>query len=168
MDKQKWIPQLISIDTIDAQGQIDIQLDYNFSHSGRYTPSSQIEVVVTPVKHPYAVKQKVFTIFDQSNLPLEGNRRQPSLDYVDNIPNPFNPTTYIKYELLLGGAVEITIYDIMGRKVRTLFDGVEDPGLKSIPWDSTDDNGTALGTGFYFYTIKSGIDFKKGKMLLLK
>ena len=90
------------------------------------------------------------------------------IDHVDNIPNPFNPATNIKYELLVSGKVEIIIYDIMGRKVRTLFDGAQDAGLRSVFWDSSDDNGTDLGTGFYFYTIKSGADSKKGRMLLLK
>ena len=56
----------------------------------------------------------------------------------------------------------------MGRKVRTLYDGVQEAGLKSVLWDSADDNGIDLGTGFYFYTIKTGTGFKKGRMLLLK
>ena len=43
---------MTGIDTIDAQGQINIQLDYNFSHGERYTPYSQINVAVIPVKHP--------------------------------------------------------------------------------------------------------------------
>ena len=120
------------------------------------------------MKHPYAIKQKEFIIFDKSNLPLDRNRRQSLIDHVDNIPNPFNPATNIKYELLLSGKVEIIIYDIMGRKVRTLYDGVQEAGLKSVFWDSADDNGIDLGTGFYFYIIKSGTDSKKGRMLLLK
>ena len=159
---------MTGIDTIDAQGQIDIQLDYNFSHGGRYTPYSQINVVAIPLKHPYAIKKKEFTIFDNSNLPLDRNRGQCMIDHVDNIPNPFNPATNIKYELLVSGKVEIIIYDIMGRKVRTLYDGVQEAGYKSILWDSSDDNGIYLGTGFYFYTIKTGTDSKKGRMLLLK
>ena len=167
-DNQKWIPIMTGIDTIDAQEQIDIQLDYNFSHGGRYTPYSQINVVVTPVKHPYAKKQKEFIIFDKSNLPLDRYPRQSLIGHVENIPNPFNPATNIKYELLVSGKVEIIIYDIMGRKVRTLYDGVQEAGLKSVLWDSADDNGIDLGTGFYFYTIKTGTGFKKGRMLLLK
>ena len=57
-DNQKWIPIMTGIDTIDAQEQIDIQLDYNFSHGGRYTPYSQINVVVTPVKTSLREKAK--------------------------------------------------------------------------------------------------------------
>ena len=87
--------------------------------------------------------------------------RQSLIGHVDNIPNPFNPATNIKYELLVSGKVEIIIYDIMGRKVRTLYDGVQEAGLKSVLWDSADDNGIDLGTGFYFYTIKTGTGFKK-------
>jgi len=87
---------------------------------------------------------------------------------VDNIPNPFNPTTTLKYDLLVGGEIKITIYDLMGRKVRTLFDGVQDAGSKSILWDSTDDSGIQIGTGFYFYTIRTTSELKKGKMLFLK
>ena len=60
----------------------------------------------------------------------------------------------------MSGKVKIIIYDIMGRKVRTLYDGVQEAGLKSVLWDSADDN-KDLGTGIYFYTIKTGTDFKK-------
>ena len=167
-DNQKWIPQMTGIDTIDAQGQIDIQLDYNFSHGGRYTPYSQINVVVIPVKHPYAIKQKEFIIFDKSNLPLDRYPRQSLIDHVDNIPNPFNPATNIKYELLVRGKVEIIIYDIMGREIRSLVSGHQDAGFRIVNWDATNDYGQAISAGMYIYVIQAG-DFRMTKkMVLLK
>ena len=64
-----------------------------------------------------------------------------------NYPNPFNPITTLRYDLPERSNVSITIYDILGRKVRTLVQSVEEPGYKSILWDGTDDLGQQLSAG---------------------
>lgn len=167
-DKRKWIRAVHGIDTINALGNLEIELDYNPSRVSRRKPYSQLQIAVTPLKHPYAKKYKEFTIFDLSNTSNNDRVGNLVVSNVDNIPNPFNPTTTLKYDLLVGGEIKINIYDLMGRKVRTLFDGVQEAGSKSILWDSTDDSGIQIGTGFYFYTIRTTSELKKGKMLFLK
>ena len=85
-----------------------------------------------------------------------------------NYPNPFNPTTTIKYDLPEAHNVEVMIYDIMGRKVRTLISEYQDVGYRSIQWDATDDYGRGISAGMYIYTIQAG-DFRQvRKMILLK
>ena len=60
------------------------------------------------------------------------------------------------------------IYDILGREVVTLVNGIEDPGYKSITWRGTDQMGKNVGAGMYFYLIQAG-DFRQvKKMILLK
>ena len=86
----------------------------------------------------------------------------------DNYPNPFNPLTLINYELLSDGLVNITIYDMMGRKVKTLVNGLQTVGYKSIMWNATDDKNEPVSAGLYLYTMQVGGSRQAKKMVLLK
>jgi hypothetical protein len=86
----------------------------------------------------------------------------------DNYPNPFNPTTTISYELPIDGMVNITIYDLVGRKVKTFVNGKQTAGFKSYQWNATNDNGEAVTAGAYFYTVTAGDFAQTKKMVLLK
>ena len=85
-----------------------------------------------------------------------------------NYPNPFNPTTTIKYDLPEAENVQIMVYDIMGRKVRTLVNEYQDIGYRTIRWDATDNYGRAVSAGMYVYTIQAGAFRQVKKMVLLK
>ena len=61
-----------------------------------------------------------------------------------NYPNPFNPVTRIRYDLPENSMVNITVYDMLGREVKTLVNQVQDAGFKSIIWDATNDYGKAI------------------------
>jgi hypothetical protein len=86
-----------------------------------------------------------------------------------NLPNPFNPSTAIQYDVpASGGKVRLRIYDASGRLVRTLVDGMESPGAKTVRWDGRDNYGHQASSGIYFYRL-SAMGFKKvRKMVLLK
>ena len=166
-DDRRWIEPVTGIDTIDAGQLIDIQLELSTAQ-GREMPYSNLEIIVTPIKHSYAKKQKTYMLFDRSNFIESDIDSQMLSSDIDNIPNPFNPTTNIKYDLLKSAHVRVTVYDIMGRQVEVLFDGVQKAGHKSILWNSNDNTGLPISTGLYFYTIEAGSDTKVGKMLLVK
>jgi len=85
-----------------------------------------------------------------------------------NYPNPFNPTTAIRYDLPKQSQVMIAIYDVTGRKIRTLVSKQEEPGYRSVIWNGLNDAGSQVGTGLYIYTIRAGNYFKTRKMLLVK
>ncbi|UCB51654.1 MAG: DUF333 domain-containing protein [Candidatus Zixiibacteriota bacterium] len=85
-----------------------------------------------------------------------------------NYPNPFNPSTAIEYALPKDTWVRITIYNILGRKVRTLFDGHQSAGHRRIVWDSKDDEGREVASGIYFYQIKAGEFTQSKKMVIPK
>jgi hypothetical protein len=73
----------------------------------------------------------------------------------ENYPNPFNAATIILYDLPEESFVELRIYDIMGREIRTLVNGKEAAGYKSIQWDGKDSFGNPVSSGMYIYHISS-------------
>lgn len=86
-----------------------------------------------------------------------------------NVPNPFNPTTVIRYDVPTGGAVvELAIFDVAGRRVRSLVDGFETAGIKHVTWDGRNDRGAHAATGIYFYRMVAGNFVQTRKVLLLK
>ena len=85
-----------------------------------------------------------------------------------NYPNPFNPQTRIRYDLPENSMVNITVYDMLGREVKTLVNQVQNAGFKSIIWDATNDYGKAISAGIYLYQIQAGDYIHTQKMVLLK
>ena len=85
-----------------------------------------------------------------------------------NYPNPFNPTTEIRYDLPSNEYVSINIYDVMGRKIKSLISINQEAGYRSITWDATNDLGQSVSAGMYIYTIQAGEFRQTKKMVLLK
>ena len=89
-----------------------------------------------------------------------------SLD--QNFPNPFNPATAFHYTLAESGTIELTITDIIGRKVTTLISGYQRSGNHNLLWTGKDSNGNQVPSGIYFYNLKSGSNIITKKMTLSK
>jgi len=85
-----------------------------------------------------------------------------------NYPNPFNPVTTIQYDLPDNSQVQVAIYDMLGRKVRTLVSGFENAGFKAVQWQGKNDFGRSVGAGVYIYQIQAGDFLQTRKMILLK
>lgn len=83
-----------------------------------------------------------------------------------NYPNPFNPSTQIEYDLPTKSQVTVTVYNLLGQKVRTLVDRVESAGIHTVEWDGRTDAGEKSATGMYLYRIEAG-EFKQTKKMLL-
>tara|TARA_B100001250_G_scaffold400043_1_gene410132 strand:- start:728 stop:1492 length:765 start_codon:yes stop_codon:yes gene_type:complete len=87
---------------------------------------------------------------------------------LQNFPNPFNPSTEIKFSIPKTEYVSLNIYNTIGQKVRSLKSENMVAGYHSIIWDGTNDSGKLVSTGMYFYSIKSNKFNKTRKMLFLK
>ncbi len=90
-----------------------------------------------------------------------------------NYPNPFNPTTHIGFRIPPGGRsdfgfVDLKIFDIQGRLVKTLINENRQIGEYSVTWNGTDDNGKQVSSGIYIYRLKSGDFYEAKRMLLLR
>ena len=85
-----------------------------------------------------------------------------------NYPNPFNPITTFSYELPNVAQVRIIIYDVLGRKIKSLINTEQSAGYHSLGWDATNDIGEIIPAGMYLYTIQAGEFRDTKKMILLK
>jgi hypothetical protein len=85
-----------------------------------------------------------------------------------NQPNPFNPTTTIRFVVPAAVRAVLSIYSTDGRLVRTLFDDVATPGANEVTWDGRDASGTGVSSGVYFYRLSAGKSSATRKMVLLK
>ena len=98
----------------------------------------------------------------------EINQLPHAFNLYNNYPNPFNPVTTLRYDLPEDALVNITIYDIMGRIVRTLINSQQNADFKSIQWNATNDAGSPLPAGLYLYKIQADNFVQTRKMVLLK
>ena len=78
------------------------------------------------------------------------------------------PVTTLRYDLPEQANVNIIIYDMLGRQVRTLVNQTQDAGFKSVIWDATNDFGKQVSAGVYIYQIQAGEFVQTRKMVLLK
>ncbi len=97
------------------------------------------------------------------------NNNQPHAFRVDqNYPNPFNPLTRISFYVPVATDVSVTVYNILGQKVRTLMDRRVSPGEFVLKWDGTSDTGVPVAGGMYFYRFKAQEHVSVKKCILLK
>ena len=85
-----------------------------------------------------------------------------------NYPNPFNPMTKIMYYLPKKSEISLTIYDALGRVIRTLDKGQKDSGYHTLEWNSKDNFGNKVGAGIYLYQLRTELYIKNNKMILIK
>ncbi len=83
-------------------------------------------------------------------------------------PNPFNPTTSIRFHLSKQQRVQVEIYNVLGQHVKTLLNEIKPDGEHTVSWDGTDNNDKKVSSGIYFYKFKSGTYTKSKKMVLIK
>ncbi len=90
-------------------------------------------------------------------------------DLLQNFPNPFNPETTIRYNLPAASPVKLEIFDVLGRKVRTLVNADrQNPGYHTVLWNGRDDRGRPAASGVYIYRIVSDKQSLSRKMILMK
>ena len=100
--------------------------------------------------------------FIVSNIQLD-KRRLVSFKLDQNYPNPFNPTTTITYELPVSNKVTLTVYDVLGREVKTLVNKKQTTGKYKVTFDGQD-----LPSGVYLYVLKTEQATQTRKMILLR
>ena len=87
-----------------------------------------------------------------------------------NSPNPFNPSTTIKYQVPEGEAakVRIVVYNVRGQKIITLVDELKESGDYTVNWNGTNTSGQRVSSGVYFYRMSAGDFSAMRKMVIVK
>ena len=111
---------------------------------------------------------------EAKGISLEYDESTPlSTELITNYPNPFNPETWIPYQLATGGDIQISIYDINGMVVRSLDPGHQKAGYyvekeEAAYWDGRSTTGERVSSGLYFYYLKTDGFSSVKRMTILK
>jgi len=120
-------------------------------------------------RNPGAQTSKSTVIHLVSNpVSVEESSVDPVLALWQNRPNPFNPTTTIVFSLPQRMHVTLSIYDITGRRVAQLIDGLMHAGQNEVPWAGTDAKGRAVASGVYCYQLKTPYGVETRRMVLAR
>jgi len=84
----------------------------------------------------------------------------------NNFPNPFNPSTTIRYSISENKHTTLFIYNSLGQKIRTLVNELQTPGIHAVQWDGCNDEGQKVSSGVYIYQVLSG-KYKNSKQMIL-
>jgi len=139
-----------------------VYYEHNIETFGeQYYIVSAVDINDNESQYSEMINVTFLELLNNVSLPVQYSLHQ-------NFPNPFNPSTQIKYDLPEDEFVNITIYDIMCRRIRSLLNSKQSAGYHSISWDATNDIGEGVSAGMYIYMIHAG-DFRSTKkMVLLK
>jgi hypothetical protein len=109
------------------------------------------------------------TRFDDRMVPVEERNGAPrGFGIAGNFPNPFNPSTAIRFSLAAPGRTTLAVYDVLGRAVRNLSAEYREAGLHTVRWDGRDDRGAPVSSGVYFARLQCGSLVSTARMLLMK
>ena len=115
-------------------------------------PVSQIEELTTATT----------VVNYNNNLPPQ------SFELENNYPNPFNPSTQIKFKIARSTEVSVDVYSILGKHIKNLTSKFYPPGEYNLTWNGVDDSGNQVPSGVYIYRLTSGYFSASKKMILLK
>jgi hypothetical protein len=148
------VPSQYQVYLIDEDGKVNQDLRKNTVYEFESQGANRELLII--VGEPNLVKSEA-----EKNLPSE-------IKVGPNYPNPFNPETVIPIELPKTMEVKITIYDILGRTIKTLYDGMMESGRHYLRWDGKDSDGNLTASGIYLYRMQtaSGIHSTHKIMLM--
>lgn len=99
---------------------------------------------------------------------IENLSTPENFELLQNYPNPFNPSTQITYNLKSAADVQLTVYNSLGQKVKTLVNENVAAGAHTVEWNGTNMAGENVVSGIYFYTLKANDKSNTMKMILLR
>jgi hypothetical protein len=111
--------------------------------------------------HIYKISKKGESSITAHSVPIRFSLYQ-------NYPNPFNPSTKIDFMVATKENIKLVIYDLLGRQIRTLVDGIVASGTQSVFWDGRDTQGKTVSSGVYFYSIDHKGQRIAKQMVLIK
>jgi hypothetical protein len=140
----------------------------------QYSPGSGVAVIATGGQNAAGVMQgdnlrltAGFLAHPGTGAAVLGIPADPGLpaefSLAQNFPNPFNPTTLVRYQLPVVSEIRLSIFDLLGREVDVPVHGVQPPGTYEVRW-----NAAGMASGVYFYRLTAGDFVQTRKMVVVK
>ncbi len=141
----------------------------NFNTDPNQPGSAAVPIRVENMKKNTEFSELIFSASTEPPVLTEFPPQKPAdFALLANYPNPFNPATTIPFKI--GGArplrVEVNIYNLLGRKVIALGNGILPPGQHKLKWNGRDGTGQPMPSGIYFYQLRAG-EFQQTRAMLL-
>ncbi len=137
------------------------------AHSQNYTMNIKMKDGMVSTHSLSGIRKIVFLNVNGAG----DNSGEPAAESIvlkQNYPNPCNPTTVIEYQIPRSERVWLCIYDIHGKAVRELVDGIQNQGMHQVVWDGKDQRDEQVSSGVYLYTIRAGARQLTRKFVLSK
>lgn len=180
-DKYAWVDYLEDRITYSTQEVLPDYFEYDKKYYWKVIPTTihPNQQRTESRKQKSSYRQSSFTRGDALNCPVwtfrteidtavEQDLQQMVTELKPSFPNPLNPNTTLNYTIGKDTRVELTIYNVRGQIVVKLVDEIQSKGEYSVKWNGKDDNGRELGSGVYFYRLKTDYYDQVKKMLLAK
>ncbi len=148
-----------------------IPLDVKIKANGNYLVCGTFEYYETEENRLIYPAEGIVVELEASTVGIEDNQTSQlpeQISLMQNYPNPFNATTQIQFSLNTSDDVTLSVYDLLGRKITTLYDGALNAGTHSITWNGTNESGEVVSSGVYFYRLETSESTTSKQMLLLK
>jgi Ca-activated chloride channel homolog len=156
-----------------AKQKIDNLLIQYYGMDTTSTTAHELKQTIIEVSMTWGVITP-FTSFHGGNVPNEDPEAIPTPQYsvklLGNFPNPFNPVTYIRFEITKDDHMPayVRIYNVKGQLIKVLGLITHGKGAYQVMWDGTDQQNKSISSGVYFYTLEWGNEILTGKMIMLK
>ncbi len=148
---------------VPAGASFDFEVMIFTTHTG--TANADLVITSDAPTQPFINIPVTANVLSTGN----GNENEVTITALKgNYPNPFNPETTVYFSLKADSKVNLDIYNLLGQKVRTLANGLLQKGNHSLKWNGKDDAGRNVGSGIYFYKMKTDNYTSIQKMILMK
>ncbi|MBP7461635.1 MAG: T9SS type A sorting domain-containing protein [Candidatus Delongbacteria bacterium] len=136
-------------------------------------PADALPTLVTsprPLKYTYSADSISGVLIMFQNLDIDENPtiKSSGMQLLPNVPNPFNPTTELRFQLSEASRITLSVYNVLGEIIRTIHQGTLSAGDYTMSWDGRDQTGTIQPAGIYFVCLNNGISNQVRKICLMK
>lgn len=155
----QWVQREIRLDSFAGPGRDNVRIRFRMKSDATQVPPfygwfvDDVQVLAEVVGGVEAMRE--------TSLPRQ-SRLYP------NFPNPFNPSTVLRYDVAQAGRVTLRVYNLLGQEVRTLVDASQEAGSYRVEWDGCDGQGRLVPGGVYLVLFRAGESEEVRKLLLLR
>ncbi len=151
----QWVQETMDLSAF--AGEAEVYLQFRLQSDGSVTGDGF-----------YLDDLAVETFMDGNTVANEAGAAPPQLALYENYPNPFSRSTLIPFDLPEAGPVTLTVYDLLGQRVRVLAEGERSAGAQSVSWDGRDSAGQRVASGIYVCSLRAGGNVVTRKLLVIR